>query len=222
MSVFEHCFEKHSFGELNDIDIQIFHRAIDFCIRNCNIDQNGHFFDIGSNAGSFVKIAAGYNLTNMHCFEPHPVISRQTKAIYPHITMNDYCLGNNDGTIDIHIPHHSVGLSSIVDRPVFKVLGQDIHKLNVKMEKLDTYCERNNISEIEIMKVDVEGAEKMIFEGAEKMLASNKIKSGMFEIGQTLYDANTSEVDIVILLEQYGYKVNKTFDDNNYIFYLPR
>jgi FkbM family methyltransferase len=222
MNVFNHCFEKHSFGELNNIDVSLFQRVLYFCTQNSNINPNGQFFDIGSNAGSFVKIAAGYNFTNMHCFEPHPVISKKTKTVYPHIIMNDYCLGNNDGTIDIHIPDHSVGLSSIIDRPVFKLLGQNIHKLNVKMEKLDTYCETNNISEIEFIKIDVEGSEKMIFEGASKMLSSNKIKSGLFEIGQTLYDANTSENEIVSLLEQYGYKVNKTLDTNNYIFYLPR
>jgi FkbM family methyltransferase len=222
MSEFKHCFEKHSFRELNNIDVSMFQHAFDFCIRNCNINQNGHFFDIGTNAGSFVKIAAEYNFKNMHCFEPHPVISKQTKIVYPNIIMNEYCLGNNDGTVDIHIPHHSVGLSSIIDRPVFKVLGQDIHMLNVKMEKLDTYCEVNNISEIEFMKIDVEGAEKMIFDGAIKMLSSNKIKCGLFEIGQTLYDANTSEVEIVTLLEKYGYKINKSVDPGNYIFYLQR
>lgn len=222
MSAFENCFDKHSFTELNNLDESMFHVALDFCIRKCNINANGHFFDIGSNAGSFVKIATEYNFKNMHCFEPHPVLNKKTKEFYPHVIMNDYCLGNNDGTVDIHIPHHSVGLSSIIDRPVFKVLGQDIHRLNVKIEKLDTYCQHNNISEIEFMKMDVEGAEKMIFDGAANMLSSNKIKSGIFEIGQTLYDANTSEAEIISLLEQYGYQINKSVDAGNYVFYLPR
>jgi len=217
----ERCFDKHSFHELNNLDIYMFQSALDFCIRNCNINPNGCFFDVGSNAGSFVKIAYGYTFTNIHCFEPHPVISKKTKEFYNHIIMNDYCLGNNDGVVDIHIPNYSVGLSSIIDRPVFKALGQDIHTVTVKIEKLDTYCEKNNITEIEFMKVDVEGAEKMIFEGATQMLASNKIKSGIFEIGQTLYDANTSETEIVSLLEQYGYHINKSIDAYNYIFYLP-
>ena len=222
MSEFEHCFDKHSFNELNNIDVHVFRHVFDFCIRNCNINPNGHFFDIGSNAGSFVKIATEYKFKNMHSYEPHPVLSKKTKEFYPHVIMNDYCLGNNDDTIDIHIPNYSVGLSSIIDRPVFKALGQDIHKLTVKMEKLDTYCDRNNISDIEFMKMDVEGAEKMIFDGAANMLASKKVKSGIFEIGQTLYDANTSEVEIVTLLEQYGYQINKSVDAGNYIFYLPR
>ena len=113
MSAFENCFDKHSFTELNNLDVSMFHVALKFCIRNCNINANGHFFDIGSNAG-------------------------------------------------------------------------------------------------------------MIFDGAAKMLSSNKIKSGIFEIGQTLYDANTSEAEIISLLEQYGYQINKSVDARNYVFYLPR
>ena len=86
---------------------------------------------------------------------------------------------------------------------------------------MDTYCELNNINEIGFIKIDVEGAEKMIFEGAEKMLRNKKIKCGIFEVGQTLTDANTSEKDIVDLLEGYGYKIDKSISINDYLFYLP-
>ena len=92
--------------------------------------------------------------------------------------------------------------------------------MNVKCQTLDTYCELNNISQIDFIKIDVEGAEKYIFEGATKLLENNQIKCGVFEIGQTLYDANTSENEIINILEDYGYTINKTFDDNNYLFYI--
>jgi FkbM family methyltransferase len=148
-------------------------------------------------------------------------LSKKTKEVYPYVNMNSYCLGNLDDNIDIYIPQWSVGLSSIINRPVFSQLNQEIVKLNVKCEKLDTYCELNNISEIGFIKIDVEGAEKIILEGAEKMLRNNKIKCGIFEVGQTLTDANTSEQDIINLLEGYGYKIDKTISQNDYLFYLP-
>ena len=43
----------------------------------------------------------------------------------------------------------------------------------------------------------------------------------IFEIGQTLYDANTSENEIIDLLEGYGYIINKSISANDYLFYLP-
>lgn len=177
-------------------------------------------FDVGANCGSFVKVLQNFDITNIVCFEPHPVLSKKTKEVYDFITMNSYCLADKDGTIAIHIPKWSVGLSSIINRPVFNQLNQEIIVLNVKCETLDTYCELNNIHQIGFIKIDVEGAEKLILDGATKMLKAHKILCGVFEVGQTLVDANTSGQEIVTLLEGYGYKIDKTISDNDYIFYL--
>jgi len=221
MEYLNKCFEKHSFEELNNCDVYMLNRALEFYLNKFGNDQ-AFIFDIGSNSGSFIKALQNFNITNnIVCFEPHPVISKKTKEVYPYVNMNSYCLGNLDDNIDIYIPQWSVGLSSIINRPVFSQLNQEIVKLNVKCEKLDTYCELNNISEIGFIKIDVEGGEKTIFEGAEKMLRNNKIKCGIFEVGQTLTDANTSEEEIINLLESYGYKIDKTISQNDYLFYLP-
>lgn len=221
MSSIEKCFEKHSFNELNNLDYDILHRAFNFYLNKFN-NKTSIIFDVGSNSGSFVNVLQNFSINNnIICFEPHPIISKKTKEVYPYINMNSYCLGNIDGNVDIYIPQWSVGLSSIINRPVFNQLNQEIILLNVKCEKLDTYCELNNISEIGFIKIDVEGAEKIIFEGAEKMLKNRKILCGIFEVGQTLYDANTSAEEIEKILEGYGYKIDKTISQNDYLFYLP-
>jgi FkbM family methyltransferase len=135
--------------------------------------------------------------------------------------MNNYCLGNINGNIDIYIPQWSVGLSSIINRPVFSNLNQEINKINVECKTLDTYCKENKIDMIDFVKIDVEGAEKCIFEGAIELLHNKKIKCGIFEIGQTLYDANTHENEICDMLMRYGYMINKNISNADYVFYLP-
>jgi hypothetical protein len=84
---------------------------------------------------------------------------------------------------------------------------------------LDTYCELNNINEIDFIKIDVEGAEKYVLDGAKRLLSSKKIKSGMFEVGQTLSDAGTSTEEVCELIESYGYKIERVYD-SDYFFYL--
>lgn len=136
--------------------------------------------------------------------------------------MNKICLTDSIGTIDINIPMWSVGLSSIIERPVFNALkneGQEIAKLNVNTNTIDTYCNENNIEYIDFIKIDVEGAEKIVLDGANNMLRNNKIKMGLFEVGETLRDANTSEYDICNMLEKYNYKIMKEIP-NNYLFYI--
>ena len=53
------------------------------------------------------------------------------------------------------------------------------------------------------------------------MLKNNKIKCELFEVGSTLYDANTNETEICEFLEKYGYIINKDISNTDYLFYLP-
>ena len=85
---------------------------------------------------------------------------------------------------------------------------------------LDNYCYVNNIESIGFIKIDVEGAEKMIIEGAEQMLKNKKIKAGLFEIGQTLTDAGTSEQEIADILQSYGYNIVKNLSINDWYFHI--
>ena len=218
----ERCFEKHSFQELNDIDFRILQKILfHFTTFRQSLNSESVFFDVGTNAGSFIKALDFFSFPNVHCFEPHPFLAEKTKQVYPHITMNDYCLGNTNGFIDIYIPNLSVGLSSIVRRPVFDKLNQDITVLNVKCQTLDSYCSEHSIQQIDFIKIDVEGAEKIVLEGAKGLLQSHRIKAGIFEIGETLKDAGTSTEEICALLENYGYVINKEFSPNDYVFSLP-
>jgi FkbM family methyltransferase len=220
---FERCFEKHNFNELNNLDVNILYNSIVY-YKNKYKNNPETIFDVGCNGGSFIKVLNYLNIkNNIHCFEPHPYLSDYTEQIYPFITMNKYCLTNNIGTIDVTFPMWSVGLSSIIHRPVFDRLkseGQEFKKINVKCETIDNYCKINNITKIDFIKIDVEGAEKMVLDGANNMLQNNTIKMGIFEIGETLADAGTSEDEICKYLMNYNYKIDKNFVPNNYIFYL--
>lgn len=220
---FDKCFDKHTFDELNNIDHDIFQSVINHFKEYSEI-KDPVFFDVGCNAGSFIKVLQSHynNHNNIHCFEPHPKLSNSVIKKYPYVKMNEICLTDNIGNIDIHIPIWSVGLSSIIDRPIFDKLkneGQETIKYNVKTNTIDNYCHENNIEFIDFIKIDVEGAEKLVLDGGINMLKNNKIKMGLFEIGETLTDANTSATAICNILESCNYKVMKNIP-NNYLFYL--
>jgi FkbM family methyltransferase len=134
--------------------------------------------------------------------------------------MNPFCLGSIDGAIDIFMPLYSTGISSIIRRPVFDQLNQPIITFNVKCQTLDSYCKERAISDIDFIKIDVEGAEKHIFDGAKEMLSSKKIKAGIFEFGSTLTDAGTSKEEIVNLLKNYGYTIVETISEHDCYFHI--
>ena len=78
----ERCFEKHNFEELNNIDCGLLYNAIQFYKNKFNNSIGLNYFDVGCNAGSFVKVLNSVGIkNNIHCFEPHPIISKKQKNI---------------------------------------------------------------------------------------------------------------------------------------------
>jgi hypothetical protein len=75
----------------------------------------------------------------------------------------------------------------------------------------------NNINEIDYIKIDVEGGDFMVLKGCEKMLETNKIKMGQFEIGIE-NEIGISIDEITSFLEKFGYSIDKSFK-SDYVFY---
>lgn len=204
------CFDKHSFAELNMIDSGMFKDALNMTNDIFHFDkESGVFVDVGSCAGSFVRVLGmlGY-MKNIHCFEPHPTLATAIKEHYPHVKVNDYCLGNNDNTVTVNIPTWSVGVSSIINKKSFTELAetQQVHQVHTPCITLDTYCLINGIDCIDFLKIDVNGYEKHVLEGAVTMLSENRIKCGIFSI-TSFQDSGYTEDDIIQFLAQHNYKI---------------
>ena len=60
----------------------------------------------------------------------------------------------------------------------------------------------------------------MIIEGANNMFKNKKIKGGLFEIGETLRDADTSEKEIETILKTHGYNIVKNLSRNDWYFHI--
>jgi FkbM family methyltransferase len=218
----ERVYDQHSFNEMNVCDYDMLTRAYHLYNRVCGLQSTSVFFDVGCNSGSFVRVLKDNNvLQNIHCFEPHPVMARTTAAYYPHIKMVEECLSDTNGSVDVYLPALSCGLGSIINRPVFSKLNQEITVLNVPCETIDMYCSKNNISTVDFIKIDVEGAEMLVLKGATQMLKEHRIKFGIFELG-CLKDAGTSVEEVIALIEGYGYTIDRSIGEGDYAFYIKQ
>jgi FkbM family methyltransferase len=176
-------------------------------------------FDIGSNGGSFIKaVRSLFTNSKLYAFEPHPILFKHITDTFPEVIANNSCCGSFNGSVDINIPSTSVAISSILNRPLFKELkDQIIFKHVSKCTRIDSYCAENNIEFIDYIKIDVEGYEYNVLQGLEEMLKQNKVSCGHFEVTinelypmQFAYD----------MLEKYGYKIDKTVSIRDCFFYL--
>lgn len=221
---FTDIFRRHSFEYMNNMDISICNSMLNYHKTIFDITENDIIFDVGANCGSFVKALLNLQINkNIHCFEPHPVLSKITKDLYKNIIMNKVCISNKNGNVIVNFPQTSLAISSIINRPLFnKILSYDkVKRVECECITIDYYCNINNISIINFIKIDVEGAEKMVLEGAKNMLEQQKIKGGMIEIiDSQLKDAGTSSEEIESILKNYGYNIVKTLSRNDWYFHI--
>jgi FkbM family methyltransferase len=120
--------------------------------------------DIGANAGWYSCIAASCNSGSMvHAFEPEPanftLLARNLgingfHRVWPH----QIALGAKDGIVDLFLSNENLG-----DHRIASTAGRE--SIGVGIAKLDTVL-HNFIPDL--VKIDVQGAELQVFEGAQE------------------------------------------------------
>jgi len=84
---------------------------------------------------------------------------------------------------------------------------QNPTQIEVETISLDTYCMKNSISHIDFLKIDVEGAELDVLQGACELLSTGRIKHLQFEYGGCFLDAGITLKMIYDFLSSKRYKI---------------
>ncbi|RIK51018.1 hypothetical protein DCC61_03860, partial [Candidatus Microgenomates bacterium] len=121
-----------------------------------NLPEGGTFFDIGANIGLMTLVAAGIKNTRVHSFEPSPVAYPRLSEninlnnLSSRVLIHQIAASDNDGWINFNDDKRSE-LSHISTK---NEKGQKL-----KTTTIDSYSQKNNIKKIDVLKIDVEGAE---------------------------------------------------------------
>lgn len=193
---------------------------------NANMFTNGEYywlkneilnsevvFDVGANVGDWTKLCLNLNKKIfVHCFEPSKFTFGllKTKLInFENVVLNNIALGSINGLQLLHSMGDGFGTNSIYQRTGIDIEQKITEQINIVT--LDQYCLSNNIAKIDILKIDVEGHELEVLNGARKLLSNGNIKSIQFEYGGTYIDAKILLKDIFELLIPLGYKIYKIY-----------
>ena len=138
--------------------------------------------DVGANVGFFTLLAARLagNDGRVVSFEPEPTsFSLLSKSIkrnrFANVQAFQQCVSNRDGLATLHLsPGHHKGLHSTM-----RDLGGG--KIVVESTKLDTVASRIGLAHVDLLKIDAEGAEPQVLEGAEELLTRSKVKTIIME-----------------------------------------
>jgi len=167
-------------------------------------------FDVGANKGDFTKMILDYfnnNNIEVHSFEPSKATfeSLKNNIKSDKVILNNKGLGKEAGTFPFYTDFPGSGTASLTKRKM-DCYGVDFdYSEDVSIETLDAYCLANNIKNIDLLKIDVEGHELDVVEGSKEMLKRKMIKMISFEFGGCNIDTSTFLRDFYYLFNEFGF-----------------
>jgi FkbM family methyltransferase len=148
-------------------------------------------FDVGAHVGSM----AGEYLRRMpgafvHCFEPNPAAYeelRRNLAGNPRVAFHSIALAGSVGRASLHVNAFGPTSSLLAsDERGASYWGEGLLDTRRTMEvgttTLDAFCAAKGIERIDVLKLDVQGAELSVLEGARRMLTEQRIALVYFEM----------------------------------------
>lgn len=189
-------------------------RALSFLKENVISSEEPILFDVGANVGGYtLELLACMTNPQIHCFEP---AAETYKTLCQNVNDNRV-ICNNFGISDsiskstLYYDKENSGMASLYNRQL-DYFGIDFSKSEtVSLDTLDHYCEENEISYIDFLKMDIEGNELNALRGARSMLSEQKIAAIQIEFGGCNLDSRTYFRDYWNLLhtDYYVYRIVK-------------
>jgi FkbM family methyltransferase len=175
-------------------------------------------FDVGANCGDMTVLFS--NLVGkggkVHAFEPsETTYQKLLKVIHAmnkdNVILNNLAVTDHKGSALFYMYDEKYSTwNTLAQRPL-ESYGIDIHPREtreVKTTTIDDYCSENNISHIDLLKIDVEGAEYQVMLGAEQMFSRHAVGCCVFEYGATTFDMGNNPGQIECFLAESGYGIH--------------
>lgn len=158
--------------------------------------------DAGANRGEWALAALErWPAAAIHAFEPAADVCEELRGtLGDRAVVQNKALGASTGTATLHKVSGSDTLSSLHLRDLARHDMTMTDAEVVEVVTLDSYCDDAEIDHIDLLKIDVEGHELAVLNGASRMLAEDRIDVIQFEFGGTDIDARTFLRDFVDLL----------------------
>jgi FkbM family methyltransferase len=183
--------DPHSNGEL---------RVLRSALRDADV-----IFDVGANVGEWLDMAMQIRQrATFHAFEPcRGTYDRLcARGLPANVTAVHAAAGATSGSAPLFVLGDGSTGNSLYDRG----RNGDAHVRveSVPMVRLDDYCAAAGIDGIDYLKIDVEGHELAVLQGAAGLIEAGRIGTIQFEYGGTYLDARIQLRDVVSLVWRHN------------------
>lgn len=147
------------------------------------------FFDVGANVGNFsAALSDAFPEATVHAFEPHPENHKLLVARSDSRKVKCHCVAVGAVKGSAKLFDHSVGNGS-EHATLHEAVISDLHHDNVtvidtQVCTLDDIVFQEQIDFIDFLKIDTEGHELFVLQGASRLLAECKVGCIQFEFNE--------------------------------------
>lgn len=174
--------------------------------------------DIGANFGYFGLLSGQFTnkkTAKIVMFEANPnIVPYVNKSISinwlnEQVKIENLAVSNKKGTITLRVLQNYMGSSSV---QTLEQLDSYMHdkmqlklaeEIKVKAVKIDDYCAEHGITEVNLIKMDIEGHEQAAYDGMRGMISKSKDVTLFIEFTSKGYD--NPEAFYRQLLDDFGY-----------------
>jgi FkbM family methyltransferase len=166
-------------------------------------------FDVGANQGDYAaQCLALFPAARVFCFEPTPAVLEGLKTRYhdePRVTIVEGAVMDADAPITLNVRTDHVW-NSVLDNGEAGIAPGAMNQVQVKGLRLDSFATQNAIDHVELLKLDIQGAELKALAGAEALLRDGNISVVQMEMNfQNLYAGQADLQSVSKLMFRHGY-----------------
>jgi FkbM family methyltransferase len=187
-------------------------------IEKLNNGNSLNIVDIGAQSGAFCLMSQFFPNTTWYCFEPDPL---NFSLLSENIILNNIinvklfqeALSDKIGESEFNICKKHRGLNTLGEK-LKRFTEEESFKINVNLNTLDNIFEQNKV---DLIKIDTEGAEYSILQGAKSLLKNSRPKILLEYSNDNLSQFNLSIHDLNNLFVELNYKISWIKGENVFI-----
>ena len=202
----------------------------ELCNRDLDADLRNLFrgrtvetvFDVGAYDGSVAERYLDlFPVARIYSFEPNPDQLALLKQKFPEgsrVKLTAAAVGDREGVATLHLnafaPTNSIlpSVAGIAEQGMASLLVTE-RKVEVPLVTLDGFCRSHGVSQIDFLKLDVQGAEKTILQGASSLIQARAIGVIQMEINlMPYYEGQAQYYELGAILGASGYRLFNFYD----------
>lgn len=187
------------------------------------LERGDTIVEAGANFGYFTRVfsrVAGPG-GQVHAFEPVPPTHATLKAnckgacLPPNLTITQKGLSNEAGQTEIYLPGNDSGQASLAKHGEGSWESPDrVQTFTIELTTLDEYARLKGLGQVDFFKLDIEGAEPLALQGAEKVITGSQPLIHLEVNAAWLKDFDWSLSALADLMRGYGYDTALAYEES--------